>query len=62
LEGDKLVADTEEAHVMRYFFPLELEFFLQSARLASARLGALPEFDQDPSEETWNVLGVARAV
>ena len=61
LEGDRLVADTEEQHLMRYFFPLELELFLQSSGFSLLRLGAFPEFDQDPSEATWNILGVARA-
>jgi len=25
-------------------------------------LGAFPEFDRNPDETTWNVLGIARAV
>jgi hypothetical protein len=25
-------------------------------------LGAFPDFDQDPDETTWNVLGVAQAI
>lgn len=61
LEGDRLVADTEENHLMRFFFPLELELFLQSSGFRLLRLGAFPEFDRDPSEATWNVLGVAQA-
>jgi hypothetical protein len=62
LEGDRLLAETEETHPVRFFFPLELELFLESSAFAPVRLGALPKFDQDPDETTWNVLGVARAV
>lgn len=62
LEGGKLVAEAEESHAVRYFFPLELILFLDSSGLAPIRLGAFPEFDKDPDESTWNVLGVARAV
>jgi SAM-dependent methyltransferase len=62
LEGERLVAEKEESHSVRYFFPLELELFLECSGFALIRLGAFPEFDQDPNEETWNVLGVARAI
>lgn len=62
LQGDQLVGETEESHSVRYFFPLELEFFLERAGFATIRLGAFPEFDRDPDETTWNVLGVARTV
>lgn len=62
LEGERLVGETEESHSMRYFFPLELDLFSECSGFALIRLGAFPEFDQDPDEETWNVLGVARAV
>ena len=59
LEGDRLVAETEEQHVMRYFFPLELEFLLANTDLTLLRLGAFPNFDREPDETSWNVLAVA---
>jgi SAM-dependent methyltransferase len=62
LEQDRLAAETEESHRMRYFFPLELNLFLESCGFSPIRLGAFPEFDHDPDEMTWNVLGVARAI
>ena len=62
LEGDKVVREAEETHWMRYFFPLELAYFLETAGLQLVRLGAFPDFDKDPSEQTWNITGVARAV
>ncbi len=61
LEGERLVGETEETHQVRYFFPLELTLFLESSGFTSLRLGAFPEFERDPDEATWNVLGVARA-
>jgi SAM-dependent methyltransferase len=54
--------ETEEIHVMRYFFPLELKLFLESSGFAPLRLGAFPNFEQESGENTWNVLQVARAV
>jgi hypothetical protein len=60
LEKGQLVAKTKESHKVRYFFPLELKLFLECSGLAPLRLGAFPEFGQDPDEATWNVLGVAK--
>lgn len=61
LEEERLVGQTEETHRMRYFFPLELDLFLEFSGFAPIRLGAFPEFDRDPDTTTWNVLGLARA-
>jgi SAM-dependent methyltransferase len=62
LEGDKVISETEETHAMRFFFPLELAYFCETAGLSLLRLGAFPDFEKDPSEQTWNITGVARAV
>jgi len=61
-ERDRLVSKTDELHAVRYFFPQELKLFLQCTGFEAVRLGAFPEFDQDPDETVWNVLGVAQAV
>ena len=60
--GVSLESETEETHMMRYFFPMELSLFLDCAGFKLVRLGAFPHFDQDPDVSTWNVLGVARAI
>jgi len=60
LEGARLVAETEERHQMRYFFPLELELFLATAGLSLLRLGAFPDVEAEPDETTWNVIAVSR--
>jgi len=62
MEGDRLAAETEECHRVRYFFSLELERFLQKGGFTLIRLGAFPDFDREPSEETWNVLGVVQSI
>jgi hypothetical protein len=56
------VSEIQETHRMRYFFPLELSFFLDSSGFSLERLGAFPKFDDEPDETTWNVVAVARAV
>lgn len=62
LEKGRPAEHTEELHTMRYFFPLELEFFLQCAGFGVLRLGAFPEFDREPDETTWNVMCAAKAI
>jgi len=56
-----VAAESEERHVMRYFFPLELDLFLKSSGFRLLRLGAFPELERDPDETTWNVMVVAQA-
>jgi hypothetical protein len=61
-DGDRVVNQTEETHLMRYFFPQELRLFLDVAGFSLLRLGVFPEFERDPDASTWNVMAVARAV
>jgi len=53
--------ETEESHRMRYFFLPELKLLLERAGLIPLRFGAFPDFNRDPDETTWNILGVAQA-
>jgi SAM-dependent methyltransferase len=62
LAEGQVVTEIEETHRMRYFFPLELSFFLSSSGFQLIRLGAFPDFDKEPDESTWSVLTVAQAV
>jgi SAM-dependent methyltransferase len=51
-----------EEHVMRYFFPMELELFLESADLELLHLSSIEQLDDDPDEGTWTVVAVARTL
>lgn len=62
LVGDRVEAESEESHVVRYFFPMELELMLTQAGFALTSLTAFPTLDRTADETTWNVLGVARTV
>jgi SAM-dependent methyltransferase len=62
LEHGRLAGEVREQHLMRYFFPLELELLLEDARLELVKLGAFPGLDAEPSTATWNVGVVARAL
>ena len=56
------VEHAAEEHVMRFFFPLELELMLSCAGFELLRLGSFPDLERDPDEQTWNVMCAARAV
>jgi SAM-dependent methyltransferase len=54
-------AEFEEIHQVRYFFPEELNRFLETAGFELLRLGAFPDFHREPGPDTWNVMAVARS-
>jgi SAM-dependent methyltransferase len=62
IDDGRLSSDLREQHAMRYFFGPELELLLSTAGLELVRLGGFPVFEDEPSERTWNVALVARAV
>lgn len=62
LDGTQLVDEVIESHVMRYFFPLELELFLDVAGFSLIRVRGFPDPAVGPDESTWNVVALARAV
>ena len=57
---DGSTEETSEDHRVRFFFPLELELFLDDAGLDLIRIGDFEDFERDPDESTWNVLVAAR--
>jgi SAM-dependent methyltransferase len=61
LEAQRVVAEVREQHPMRYFFEPEVEAMLASTGFELVRVGAFPEFEAEPTEQTWNVAFVARA-
>jgi hypothetical protein len=58
----RVEAEVSEQHPMRYFFAPELELVLAAAGFELVRLGAFPNLDDEPTEQTWNVALVARAI
>ena len=63
IEAGQVRSEVREEHPMRYFFAPELELLLTQAGFELVRLGAFPHFfEEEPSEETWNVAFAARAI
>lgn len=54
-------SETTETHVVRYFFPLEIQRFLEAAGFTLEQLSAFPRIDRPADDDSWNTLVVARA-
>lgn len=62
LRGKEVVAEMRETHAMRFFFPQELALLFEMEGLELLELRAFGDADAPPTEDTWNVLAVGRAV
>lgn len=62
LEAGRLLEEITERHVMRYFFPRELELLLDLAGFSLTRIGGFPDFAREPTAATWNVFVLASAL
>jgi len=62
IERGRLVDETMEVHRMRFFFPQEIAFFLESAGFEMVHMGPFPEYEGELNELTWNAVVVARGV
>ena len=60
IAGDQIVAEAEETHAMRYFFPLELELFLDQSGFDVVDMAPFEHPQHPLDENTWNMLVVAR--
>jgi SAM-dependent methyltransferase len=56
-----VVEEIEERHSVRYFFPLELDAFLERAGFELLSLTEFPSLDRPITTTSWNALVVARA-
>jgi SAM-dependent methyltransferase len=62
LKDRQVVAEMRETHAMRFFFPQELALLFESAGLELVDLRAFGAVDAPPTDQTWSVLAVGRAV
>lgn len=62
LQGMQVVAETEEEHPVRFFFPQELAYFAAQAGLECAHMCPFLEPEGRADETSWNVSAVMRAI
>lgn len=62
MKGKEILDDIKETHVLRYLFPLEIQYILEVNKFELLLLCEFPNLQTTPSENTWNVVAVAKAV
>jgi SAM-dependent methyltransferase len=62
LSNKQVVSEMHETHAMRFFFPQELALLFEAEGLELLELRAFGDSDERPTDSSWNVLAVGRAV
>jgi len=62
MKGKKILADIKETHKLRYLFPLEIQCMLEENKFELLHISEFPDLETPPSEKTWNVAVVAKAI
>jgi SAM-dependent methyltransferase len=62
ISNKQLISESQEIHEMRYFFPMELAYFLQQAGFELKSLTAFPSLDHEADEAAWNAFGIAKCL
>jgi SAM-dependent methyltransferase len=60
--GDRLLAETQEDHIMRFFFPQELAVLFKVSGIELEDIRAFPEWNIEPDDKTWNIGVVGSAI
>lgn len=58
--GNTLISETEETHVMRFFFPLEIRYFLETAGFLDIRFCPFMRPEDELSVNDWNMTVIAK--
>ncbi|MBC7232370.1 MAG: class I SAM-dependent methyltransferase [Chloroflexi bacterium] len=59
-EGDRLVKEFQDEHIVRYLFPREVKHFLSETGFELLWMCPFLELDKPASEEDWNIMVIAR--
>jgi SAM-dependent methyltransferase len=60
--GGALTESTDERHVMRFFFPEELDRFARDCGFVCSTIRCFPDWRSPADDRTWSAVGVFRAV
>jgi len=61
INKDTILTQTKETHSMRYFFPQEINFFLNCAGFSMVSLSEFPSTKKELTLKSWNALCIAKA-
>ncbi|OHB70885.1 MAG: hypothetical protein A2W23_09600 [Planctomycetes bacterium RBG_16_43_13] len=60
LQGDRLISETNESHLMRFLFPQEIRYFLEVTGFKDIRFCPFLELEKPLTEHDWNMGVMAR--
>ena len=61
-QGNALIDEITETHIIRYFFPQEISHYLGETGFEVLGICPFPDIDGKVDENTWNIAAIARAV
>ncbi len=59
-KGNKILDDVRETHILRYFFPQEIIYFLEQTGFEVLSFSEFMDLDKPPSMDVWDAMIVAR--
>lgn len=62
IDGEKVVAEVDEIHEMRFFFIQELKFFLENSGFDMVKVCPFLDAEREPVVGDWNISVVAKAI
>ena len=62
IAGDRIVTETKESHLMRFFFYQELKYFLEKKGFEVLKICPFMDLDGEVDENVWNIIVIARTV
>jgi len=60
IKNDTIVNETKESHLMRFFFPQEIKYFLEVAGFKKVELCPFLELGKSLTEQDWNMTVIAK--
>jgi len=60
LENNKLIDEIKETHIIRFFFPQEIKYYLEQAGFEVLRICPFPNLDGQVNENIWNIALISR--
>ncbi len=60
IQGDHLVGETKESHLMRFLFPQEVKYFLEVAGFKEIKFCSFLRLEEPLSEHDWNMVVIAK--
>jgi hypothetical protein len=62
IKGNKILEETKESHLMRFFFPQELTYFLQKSGFIVHKITPFMSLNRELTINDWNISIIAESV